>query len=87
MKRGEEIRFTKHALEKFEMLKLYGFEIDRETIADTIQRPARVDRKGKQFLAIKPLNEKYAIRVVHEIRKGIIVVVTFYPVERRRYGL
>jgi hypothetical protein len=33
------------------------------------------------------LDGKFALRVVHEERKGIIVVITFYPVKRKNYGL
>ena len=32
---------------------------------------------------MKVLDTKFAVRVVHEERKGIIVVITFYPVRGR----
>lgn len=64
------IRFTKHALEKFEFAKNYGFEISIEVILN----PERLDQKGDQYLAIKPINTKYALRVV-------------YPVRRERYDV
>jgi len=81
------IKLTKHALQKINILRKYGFEISLDTIVDVIENPVRVDRKGKQYLAIKPINEKHALRVVYEVREGIKVIITVYPVRRERYGV
>jgi hypothetical protein len=85
--RSRKVRFTKHAREKFEVVKHYGFEIDEEEVVKTIQDPARVDKKGTQYLAIRAINAKYALRVVYEERKDYLLVITFYPVRRKRYGV
>jgi len=81
------IRLTKHALQKIDILRKYGFEISLDTIVDVIENPARVDKRGKQYLAIKPIDEEHALRVVYEVREGIKVVITIYPVRRDRYGV
>ena len=85
--RGHKVRFTKHAREKFEVLKRYGFEISEEEVIRTIRDPARVDKKGSQYFAIKATNAEHALRVVYEERKDHLLVITFYPVRRRRYGI
>jgi hypothetical protein len=81
------IEFTKHAREKFEVVRRYGFEIDERKVIDAIQNPTRIDRKNAQYFAIKAINVKYALRVVYERRKDYLVVITFYPVRRERYGI
>jgi len=80
-------KFTKHAREKLEFVKNYGFEIDKEKIIETIRNPTRLDQKVDQYFAIRPLDIKHALRVVYEKRKEYLVVITFYPVRRERYGV
>jgi hypothetical protein len=81
------IRFTKHAREKFSFLTRYGFVINKRDVIRTISKPAKLDRKGEQALAIREINDTYALRVVYERRNGIIIVITFYPVKRKEYGI
>jgi hypothetical protein len=85
--RSREVRFTKHAREKFEVIKHYGFEINEKEVVKTVQEPARVDQKGTQYFAIKAIDAKHALRVVYEERKDYLLVITFYPVRRKRYGV
>jgi len=66
-----KIGFTKHAREKFEFVKHYGFEIDQRKVVEAIQNPTRMDRKNAQFFAIKAINAKYALSVVYEKEKTI----------------
>jgi hypothetical protein len=86
-KRTDRVRFTKHAYEKFEFLRRYGFEVDEAAIVEAVENPSRVERRGDQFLALKPLDEEYAIRVVYRAINDNIVVVTFYPVKRARFNV
>jgi hypothetical protein len=83
----KRIRFTKHAREKFSFLLRYGFTIDKRDVMRTISKPARVDRKGDQLLPMREISDEYALRVVCERRNGIIIVITFYPVKRKEYGI
>jgi hypothetical protein len=50
-------------------------------------KPGIVEKRGTQTFSMKVMDDDLALRVVHEERKDIIVVITFYPVERKRYGL
>ena len=82
-----KIKFTKHAIEKIELMKRYGFEISKEQVVATVLNPERLSKRGGQYFAIKVINLKYALRVVYEKRKGYLVVITFYPVRSERYGV
>lgn len=84
---ARRLRFTKHANEKFSFLLKYGFMIKKRDVIRTLSKPSRVDRKGNQILAMREINNKYALRVVYEQRNGIIIVITFYPVKRKEYGI
>lgn len=61
--------------------------INKRDVIRTISKPVRLDRKGDQMLAMREINDKYALRVVYERRNGIIIVITFYPVKRKEYGI
>ena len=87
MVRDLRIRFTKHALEKFEVLKHYDFEVKKELVMKAISNPELIEQRGEQYFAIRTLDKKHALRVVYEKRKGYVVVITFYPVRRERYGI
>ena len=82
-----KVRFTRHAKDKFEVVRRYGYDVDREKVVETVLSPDRLDERGDQRLAIKVLDENYALKVVYEVRKGYLVVITFYPVRRDRYGV
>ena len=82
-----KVKFTRHAVEKFGFLKNYGFEISKKQVVEAVVYPSRLDRRNDQFFAVRLMNVKYALRVVYEKRKGFLVVITFYPVKRERYGL
>ncbi|MHA1839539.1 MAG: DUF4258 domain-containing protein [Candidatus Ranarchaeia archaeon] len=84
---NSHIRFTKHALDKFNILQRYGFILERNQVIDVVANPDRLEHIGLQEFATKVLNEEYAIRVVYEKRQNQMVVITFYPVRRDRYGI
>ena len=87
MDRASRIKFTKHATEKFEILKQYGFEIEKKEVLESVLQPQRLDERGGQFLATKVISHKHALRVIYENRKDFLVIITFYPVRRERYDL
>lgn len=82
-----KIRFTKHASDKFRLVGAYGFDVTEAVVIDTIMAPARVDEKDGQVLAVKPLDDEFALRVVYIRMNDNISVVTFYPVKRARYNV
>lgn len=86
-KRQKEIRFTKHARDKFDFLRKYGFDVSEAFVKEVIATPNHVERRGNQLLALKPFNREYALRVVYETVNDNIVVVTIYPVKRERFDV
>jgi len=82
-----KVRFTRHAVEKFEVVRHYGFRVNERQVVETVLNPNSLDKRDEQFFAVKTMNSKYALRVVYEKRKGYLVVITFYPVRRERYGI
>lgn len=82
-----KIRFTKHAAEKFDVLKRYGFEIRKKLVINAILDPEHLEEKNNQFFATRTIDSKHSLRVVYENRKDYLVVITFYPVRRERYGV
>ena len=82
-----KVRFTKHAREKCNLVRRYGFDVDRRKVIETVMDPDSLDERGDQRFSLKILDEDYALRMVYEERKGYLVVVTFYPVRRDRYGI
>ena len=82
-----DIRFTRHAVNKFNLLKLYGFNLTEHSVVEAIRNPDRIDERNGQRLALMALDEVYALRVVYEERNEYYLVITFYPVRRSRFGL
>jgi hypothetical protein len=82
-----QVRFTRHAIDKFDLLDDFGFKLSQDQVVTTIATPDKTERKGAQTFSMKALDKEFALRVVHEERKGIIVVITFYPVKRKKHDL
>ena len=87
MDEGVEIRFTRHAKAKFDLLRHYGFDLEERSVSETIRNPTHLEQRGEQCFAVRVIDERCALRVVYEKRKGYLLVITFYPVRRERYGL
>lgn len=68
-------------------MRHYGFIIDEKKIIEAIQNPTSLEQKNSQYFATKAIDAKYALRAVYEKRKDYLVVITFYPVKRERYGI
>ena len=83
-----KIHYTKHAFKKQEILKELGWGIRLKTVEETIKNP-QVTGKTKQGqpTAIKFLDDKHILRVVYEVRSGIITVITFHIARKGRYGI
>lgn len=80
--------FTKHTKGKFKTLKQLGWLLTRKTIKETIVKPDAlgigIERNAK--FALKKLDDKHDLRVIYSDSGGIIVIITFYPTRRNRYG-
>ena len=81
------VRLTQHALEKFAILKKYGFEITKGQVLDTINNPDRIDTLSRSPLHIaqKALDKDHVLRVVYKQKFEIIKIIIFYPGRRKQY--
>jgi hypothetical protein len=80
------IKFTEHARRKFKVLEELGFRVEEDRILEILGQHALLQRTWKdRFVAIGPLDAGHMLRIIYEKENGNIVVVTFYPVRRRRY--
>ncbi len=80
------IRFTKHALEKFSVLKSYGVSVSRTQIAQIIRTPEIIDcRRLPLYIAQGELDKRRVLRVVYKQKGATIVVITFCPGLKSHY--
>ena len=80
------IHFTKHALEKFAILKKHGFIVDRNFVAKTVIEPDMIDYSRSPLkIAQRILDRNHVLRVVYKIDSNVIVVITFYPGRKSQY--
>jgi len=81
------IRFTRHAEEKFAVLKRYGLRITKQQVVDAVSAPDDVDRSRLPLLiAQKHLDLDHVLRVVYKAENNLKTVITFYPGRIKQYG-
>jgi len=74
------IRFTRHAIEKFHVLREHKFPVSRKQVLDTINNPDLIDRSRSPLLiAQKRIDKTHVLRVVYKQEGEEIKVITFYP--------
>jgi len=80
------IHFTKHAREKFDILKEHKFKISREQVIETINNPELIDRSHFSLLiAQKQINTNYVLRVVYKKENSNKIIITFYTGRTKQY--
>ena len=80
------IIFTKHAENKFEILKRHKFLISKKRVIKTIENPDLIDRSRLPLLiAQRKIDKDYVLRVVYKQEFNVIKVITFYPGRKRQY--
>jgi hypothetical protein len=78
--------FTKHATEKFKVLKRHKFGISKRKVLDTVDSPDLVDSSRLPLLiAQKKIDRSHVLRVVYKHESGNIKVITFYPGRVKQY--
>jgi len=79
------IVYTKHANEKFEILKEQGFIVQKKMVEETVSLPETIDHSQFPLLvAQKSIDEKHILKVVLKKENGIIKIITFYPVRKKK---
>ena len=82
-----KIVYTKHALDKFAILKRLGWNITKAKIRETIKSPKwRGTSRYGQETAMSLVDENHIIRVVFDREDDIIIkVITFHIARRGTY--
>lgn len=82
-----QIRFTRHANDKFEVLARHGWNVLREQVENTVQNPAYLDRsRVPLYIAQASLDEAHVLRVVYREEQAVMVIITFYPGRTSQYA-
>ncbi len=81
-----KVVYTKHALEKFQFLKRFGWIISKGTIRQTVTTPhwRGVSRFGQET-AMSLLDPTHILRVIFDQEGDRLRVITFHPARRGTY--
>ena len=80
------VDFTRHATDKFDVLKRRGFVVAVDQVEQAVLHPDKViPQPGGRFIAQKRITEHHVLRVVYRQEGDTSVVITFYPGRRERY--
>ena len=80
------IIFTKHAENKFEILKRHKFFITKKWVLETIEKPELIDKSRLPLLiAQRKIDTNRVLRVVYKKEFEVIKIITFYPGRRKQY--
>ncbi len=81
-----KIIFTDHAKFKFKILKKHGFDVNEKQIKDIVENPEIKSKGRKDRLIVQgAVDDYHVLRVICEIDRDDIKVITFYPARRERY--
>lgn len=81
-----EIRFTRHAVDKFTILRRHGLTILRKKVVGTVEKPEHLDyNRFPLLIAQSNFDKNRVLRVVYKIVGRTIVVITFYPGRKSQY--
>lgn len=80
------IQFTKHAQEKFAILKRHSFFVTKKQVTNTVLHPDVLDHSRLPlYIAQKTIDDTHVLRVVYKRESGIKVIITFYPGRKSSY--
>lgn len=80
------IIFTKHAREKFKVLRRHKFLVSQERVIQTIEEPDLIDNSHLPLLiAQRKIDRNHVLRVVFKKERDIIKIITFYPGRTEQY--
>lgn len=81
-----DIRFTKHAEEKFGILEKHQFFVSRKRVLSIVESPDAIDRSRYPLtIAQGAIDADHVLRIVYRREAGVIVIITFYPGRKTHY--
>ena len=80
------IYFTKHAREKFKILKDHKFIITKNQVVETLNKPDLIDRsRAPLLISQRRISQTHVLRVVYKKENDNKIIITFYPGRRKDY--
>ncbi len=80
------IVFTRHARNKFEILKRHKFLVSERQVIKTIEKPDLIDySRFPLLIAQRKFDKEHVLRVVYKKEDGVIKIITFYPGRKEHY--
>ncbi len=80
------LAYTRHASEKFQVLKRHGFPVTEEQVETTLLNPeALFEQSGGRLMAQRSISDRHVLRVIYRIEGDAAIVITFYPGKKGRY--
>lgn len=80
------IIFTKHAKDKFGILKRHKFLVSEEQVLATVAMPDLIDYSRIPLLvAQRKIDKNLVLRVVYKQERGTAKIITFYPGKSKQY--
>ncbi len=81
------IAFTKHARDKFGILRAHGVHVSEEFVRQTVETPDLIDNSRAPLkIAQRQIDDDHVLRVVYRYDEGVKLVITFYPGRTTQYG-
>lgn len=80
------IVFTKHAKEKFSLLKRHGINVSEVQVRSALEAPDLIDlSRFPLYIAQIGFDAHRVLQVVYKQEGDIKTVITFYPGRRKQY--
>lgn len=81
------IHFTKHALEKFAILRRHGVIISKSAVMSAVIEPETIDHSRFPLkIAQRNFDKTHVLRVVYKEQGNTKMIITFYPGRKTQYG-
>ncbi len=82
------ILLTRHAKEKFHVLRRHGFVVSEHQVLDTVERPDVIDHSRLPLIIAQcSIDPDHVLRVVYKkISETTVKIITFYPGRKKDYG-
>lgn len=81
------VRFTRHAVEKFIILRRHGVVITRSAVIRAVMDPETIDYSRTPLkIAQRSFDKTRMLRVVYKEVGDYKLVITFYPGRKKQYG-
>ena len=78
------IHFTKHSLDKLEVLERHHVSITKAQVEEALAAPDTVDTSRSPLLfAEKAVTTTHNVRVVYKQENEMKMILTFYPIKQK----